>query len=76
MALSKNELPKKFFLLRRRQTARLRDDSRSEENIETSEVVSTNEPVRKPNEKREEVVSLKFKHNQFNRRLTKAVGHR
>ena len=31
--------------LRKRQTARLRDDSRSEETIETSEVVSTSDPV-------------------------------
>jgi hypothetical protein len=38
------ELPK-ILVLRRRQTASLRDDSRTEENIETSEVVSTNELV-------------------------------
>jgi hypothetical protein len=33
------------LVLRKRQTARLRDDSRSEETIETSEVVSESEPV-------------------------------
>jgi hypothetical protein len=39
------EMPNKFLVIWRRQNARSSDDNRSEENIETSEVVSTSEPV-------------------------------
>jgi hypothetical protein len=39
------ELPKKFLVLRRRQKVRYQDESISEENIETNEVVTTNESV-------------------------------
>jgi hypothetical protein len=39
------ELPKKILVLRRRQKVRYQDESILEENIETNEVVTTNESV-------------------------------